>query len=233
MGSDRSQSGLGNVTPTAIFATPTGFGYADRFGYADQLQLCRPARPACYADHADQLLHWTQKVIYNFDLHEGTLQRKLKSERFGQVRTTMLNRKAVTMGELYVSDQQQFGGNKTGEHLSEFIANITLGLVASVINLFSSMAEQYASWKPTNFFNPQDGIGSGDIKTLFDVVLNDQNGQWERWQVRVPIYKYNPQQPYEEILVQTEDTVATTTMLDILNKAKTNIIDTGTTGSVN
>ncbi|KAA6372383.1 MAG: putative dynein heavy chain, partial [Streblomastix strix] len=69
-----------------------------------------------------------------------------------------------------------------------------------------------------------------DIKSVLDVV-NDQNGQWERWQVRVPIYKYNLQQPYEEILVQTEDTVATTTMLEMLNKAKANILVTGTTGS--
>ncbi|KAA6376189.1 MAG: putative dynein heavy chain, partial [Streblomastix strix] len=72
-----------------------------------------------------------------------------------------------------------------------------------------------------------------DIKTLYDVVLNDSNGQWERWQVRVSVYKYNPQQPYEEIDVQTQDTVATTTMLDILNKAKANILVTGTSGSVN
>ncbi|KAA6334761.1 MAG: hypothetical protein EZS28_053034 [Streblomastix strix] len=79
--------------------------------------LCRPCRPMCvfftlFAKRSQimpiniynicyAVLHWTQKVIYNFDLHEGTLQRKLKCERFGQVRTTMLNQNAVTMGELY------------------------------------------------------------------------------------------------------------------------------------
>ncbi|KAA6394431.1 MAG: putative dynein heavy chain [Streblomastix strix] len=70
-----------------------------------------------------------------------------------------------------------------------------------------------------------------DIKSVFDVVVKDQNGQWERWYVRVSEFKYNPKQPYEEIIVQTEDTVATTTMLDILNKAKANILVTGTIGT--
>ncbi|KAA6357976.1 MAG: putative Dynein heavy chain, partial [Streblomastix strix] len=66
---------------------------------------------------------------------------------------------------------------------------------------------------------------------LFDVVVNEQSGQWERWLIRVPTYKYDPQQPYEEVVVQTEDTVATTTMLDMLNNAKANIHVTGTTGT--
>ncbi|KAA6355398.1 MAG: putative Dynein heavy chain, partial [Streblomastix strix] len=175
-------------------------------------------------------------------MHQNKHQKKwedLFSEAFPHLKQfasdalTYLLDPAIRFLRQKVSDQQQFGGNKTREHLSEFIANITLGLVASVLNIFSSIAEQYASSKPTNFFNSQDGIGSGDIQTLFDVVLNDSNGQWKRWQVRVPINKYNPQQPYEEILVQTEDTVAMTTMLDILNKAKANILVTGTTGSVN
>ncbi|KAA6375896.1 MAG: putative dynein heavy chain axonemal [Streblomastix strix] len=50
-----------------------------------------------------------------------------------------------------------------------------------------------------------------DIKTVIDVVVKESNGQ--------------------QIVVQTEDTVAMTTMLDMLNKVKANILVTGTTGT--
>ncbi|KAA6313244.1 MAG: hypothetical protein EZS28_055789, partial [Streblomastix strix] len=105
-------------------------------------------------------------------LHEADSWKDLFSEAFPHLKSfasdalTYLLEPVIRFLRPKDSDQEQFGGNKTGENLSEFIANTTMGLVASVLNLFSSMAEQYASSKPTNFFNPSDGIAQGELAAL-------------------------------------------------------------------
>ncbi|KAK2951696.1 putative Dynein axonemal heavy chain 1 [Blattamonas nauphoetae] len=67
--------------------------------------------------------------------------------------------------------------------------------------------------------------------SIFDVVVNEETGAWERWSKRVPEYAYDPNKPQEEIVVQTADTVSTSTLLDMLVKAKQHILVTGTTGT--
>lgn len=67
--------------------------------------------------------------------------------------------------------------------------------------------------------------------SVFDVAVNETNGQWEKWESRVPAFQYNPAQPYEDIVVQTNDTVSTTTLLELLVKANSNVLVTGGTGT--
>ena len=66
---------------------------------------------------------------------------------------------------------------------------------------------------------------------LWDMYIDVQNKRMEQWLKIIPNFEYNPETPYFEILVPTQDTVRFGYLMEKLLNVNQPVMFTGNTGS--
>nr|CAI5817756.1 unnamed protein product [Callosobruchus analis] len=210
-----------NASPATVSRMGMVFMSASVLPWSPILEAWFRKRPAQEADSLRILFH----KVYG-DLHTF-VQTKLKAKMF--VREALYIRQCydILQGILDISDEPKVWTDKQLERLLIFAMMWSLGSLLELDD--RAKMEEFAVSHPSKLDWPK----VGENETIFEYVVNPDNGRWEHWTARVEkfIYPTDSVLEFTGILVPNVDNVRTAFLIHTIAKQNKAVLLIGEPGT--